>query len=84
MDFGKLWFRLKALEMTIPMVYHTFIKCAQANLYTYREQRPFIKVYRFACAHFIMNEKGLFKAKMDQKQMICGEKVCSTYELMHL
>ena len=29
------------------------LKCAQANLYTSREQCLFIKVYRFACAHFI-------------------------------
>ena len=28
------------------------IKCMQANMHTFREQWLFIKVYRFACAHF--------------------------------
>ena len=33
--------------------YFNNIKCAQANLYTFREQWLFMKVYRFACAHFM-------------------------------
>ena len=37
-----------------------YIKCAQANLYTFREQWLFIKVYRFAYAHFNMASYFLF------------------------
>ena len=45
------------------------IKCAQANLYTFTKRLYSLKVYRFACAHFIQTLKSIIGA-------FCGNYFC--------
>ena len=54
-------------------------KCTQANLYTFREHWLSVKVYRFACAHFMdlsIKQTGLHKTETflsgDIKRIYCN------------